>query len=269
MSEGSLKGMLAFAAETATEAGKLLRAGLGSERRISKKGRINLVTDMDFASERLIVGRIRQRFPDHQILAEEKGSRTADSPFKWVVDPLDGTTNYAHAYRFFCVSIALEAEGEIVLGVVYDPVTEELFSAARDQSACLNGSPIQVSHEDSLGDSLLCTGFSYQEAAIRENLKLFNRLMFRAQALRRDGSAALDLCYVACGRLEAFWELSLNPWDVAAGKFIVEQAGGRVTSFRGDPCTIYDAEILASNGKLHEPMMEALTAGGEAAGGGK
>ena len=247
-----------MAKEAALEAGQMLLSHLRTDFQISKKGRINLVTEMDLKAEKLIVDRIRLDFPDHEILAEERGTQTGSGPCKWIIDPLDGTTNYAHGYQFFCVSIAVELEGQLAVGVVYDPVTEEFFSARKDAGATLNGQPIQVSTEDVLVDSLLTTGFSYQKTEIQRNLELFNRIIFHCRAIRRDGSAALDLCYVACGRFDGFWELSLNSWDVAAGRLMVEEAGGCVTAFDGSPCTIYERELLASNGKIHSAMVELL-----------
>lgn len=260
MTDEGVSEMLEVAVEAARQAGCELLEHLRTDFQISKKGRINLVTEMDLRSEKIIVDRIRRSFPDHQVLAEECGWQGEESSYKWVIDPLDGTTNYAHGYRFFSVSIALEAQGEVVLGVVYDPVTDELFTARCGQGARLNGSPIWVSDEDALVDSLLCTGFPYDLPEIRRNLDFFERFVLRARAVRRDGSAALDLCYVACGRFEALWELTLNPWDVAAGKLILEEAGGRVTRLDGSTYTIYDREILATNGKIHDQMVEVLTA---------
>ncbi len=249
-----------MAKEAALEAGQMLLSHLRTNFQISKKGRINLVTEMDLKAEKLIVDRIRLDFPDHEILAEERGTQTGSGPCKWIIDPLDGTTNYAHGYQFFCVSIAVELEGQLAVGVVYDPVTKEFFSARKDAGATLNGQPIQVSTEDVLVDSLLSTGFSYRKTEIQRNLELFDRIIFQCRAIRRDGSAALDLCYVACGRFDGFWELSLNCWDVAAGRLIVEEAGGCVTAFDGSPCTIYERELLASNGQIHSALVEQLTA---------
>ena len=251
--------LLAMATAIARNAGKILLTHFREDHQISKKGQIDLVTEMDLKAETLIVDQIRRRFPDHEILAEEQGYQAGNGPYKWIIDPLDGTTNYAHGYRFFSVSIAVEYERELVLGVVYDPVTEELFSAARGQGATLNNQPIHVSDEDQLIDSLLVTGFSYDREEIKKNLEFFNRMILHSRSIRRDGSAALDLCYVACGRFEGFWELSLNPWDVAAGRLIVEEAGGSVTTFRGSPSTIYEPELLTSNGKIHSAMMALLT----------
>ena len=250
--------LLATARDAAVEAGRLLLSRLDGDFQVSKKGPIDLVTEMDLEAERIIISRIRESFPDHQILAEEKGSSQGSEDFRWIIDPLDGTTNYAHGYRFFSVSIALEVGGQIVLGVVYDPVTEELFSARHGEGAWLNDQSIGVSGTEDLIDSMLCTGFSYDQQAMRRNLQLFSRIILESRAVRRDGSAALDLCYLACGRFDGFWELSLHPWDVAAGKLIAEEAGGRITSFDGSPCSIYDAEILASNGRIHGAMIELL-----------
>ena len=215
---------------------------------------------MDLAAEELIVGHLLTAFPDHQILAEERGQSRSASPWKWIIDPLDGTTNYAHGYRFFCVSIGLEFEGEIVLGVVHDPTTLETFSALTGGGATLNDEPIQVSVEATLEDALLSTGFSYQPEAVEQNLELFNALIRQARAVRRDGSAALDLCYVACGRFDGFWELSLSAWDVAAGTLIVREAGGAVSRFDGTPGSIYDGEIVVSNGALHGALLKSIGA---------
>lgn len=260
MTDASYSEARLLAERTAREAGKLLVENLDTGFSIAKKGRINLVTEMDLKSEKLITARIQDHFPSHQILAEEGGASEKPSPFKWVIDPLDGTTNYAHGYRFFSVSIALEAHGRIVVGIVYDPVTDEMFSAEAGKGAFLNNSPIRVSSESSVGESMLTTGFAYEAKAMQANLALFNRLVPKARAVRRDGSAALDLCYTACGRFDGFWELSLSAWDVAAGKLIVEEAGGHVTRFDGSPCSIYDQEILATNGRIHEELGRVLSA---------
>ncbi|MBI4444597.1 MAG: inositol monophosphatase [Acidobacteria bacterium] len=251
--------MFDVAVEAARDAGKLLVKNLSSGFQISKKGRINLVTEMDLQSEQLILSRIQGEFPEHQILAEEQGTLGGPAPYKWVIDPLDGTTNYAHGYPLFAVSIALEYQGRIIFGVVYDPVKQELFSAHYQQGAVLNGRRIQVSSKPLLEDSLVCTGFSYDRDSMLENLEYFNRFIMSARAVRRDGSAALDLCYVACGRFDGMWELSLNPWDVAAGKLIVEEAGGRVSLFEGSEYSIYHRELLATNGRIHDQMKEILS----------
>lgn len=250
--------LYATALQAARRAGRFLKKNAGTDFEVAKKGRINLVTEMDLQAEKIIVDQILEDFPDHEILAEERGSGDTRGAIKWIIDPLDGTTNYTHGYRFYCVSIAVEGNGSIQVGVVYDPVTEECFSARRGQGAWLNDKPIRVSSRSSLSDSLLATGFSYELEKIRENLACFNRLILEARGIRRDGSAALDLCYVACGRFDGFWELSLSPWDVAAGMLIVEEAGGRVSNFAGGACSVYDAEVLASNGRVHESMSRIL-----------
>jgi myo-inositol-1(or 4)-monophosphatase len=254
--------ILQVARGAAVEAGDLLAREQQTDFEISKKGPVNLVTEMDLKAEQMIVDRILKSFPDHRILAEERGSEAGKAPITWVIDPLDGTTNYAHGYRFFCVSIGVEVEGEMLVGAVYDPVCRELFAAIRGGGATLNGEVIQVSKEKSLQDSLLCTGFSYGADEIEANLKHFNRVMKASRSVRRDGSAALDLCYVACGRFDGFWELSLHPWDVAAGSLIVQEAGGQVTLFDGSPCTIYDRECLATNGLIHSLVGEELRRAG-------
>ncbi len=254
----SISQMLSVAVDAAREAGEMLLERLHSDIQISKKGRIDLVTEMDLKSEKMIVDRIHRNFSDHQILAEEGGSLAGNAPYKWVIDPLDGTTNYAHGYRFFSVSIALEMENQVVLGVVYDPVTEELFTAERGRGARVNGKLIHVSDEEVLIDSLLCTGFSYHRQRMMTNLEYFGRFLTTARAVRRDGSASLDLCYVACGRFEALWELSIQPWDVAAGRIIVEEAGGRVTRLDGTPYSIYEQEMLATNGRIHDQVVQIL-----------
>ena len=258
MNSTELNQIVEVARSAALEAGKLLAEGLETEFEISKKGPVNLVTEMDLRAEQMIVDRILSAFPEHQILAEERGGDEGVSPVKWVIDPLDGTTNYAHGYRCFCVSIGVEVHGKTLAGVVYDPIGRELFTAIEGEGAKLNDRPISVSREAALRDSLLCTGFSYGDEEIEENLRLFNHMMRTSRSVRRDGSAALDLCYVACGRFEGFWELSLNPWDVAAGCLIVQEAGGRVSKFDGSPNTIYDRECLASNGYVHRAVCDEL-----------
>lgn len=247
-----------LAEEVAREAGSVLLERQQSGFKVAKKGRVNLVTEADLASEELIVGRIREAFPLHRILAEERGTAGGDGSVKWVIDPLDGTTNFAHGYPAYCVSIGLEVQEKIVAGVVYDPGRDECFRARIGEGAFLNGEPIAVSEEDRLEDSLLCTGFSYEADEIEENLRHFNFMMRHARSVRRDGSAALDLCYVACGRFEGFWEMSLHPWDVAAGFLMVTEAGGRVTHFDGSSASIYDRECLATNERLHRTVSRIL-----------
>ncbi len=251
---------LDLAKQAALEAGGLLREYFRTDFRVSKKGPIDFVTEIDLKSEQLILERIRAAYPDHRILAEEAGANSNDSPFNWLIDPLDGTTNYAHGFPAFCVSIALEYGGKLETGVVYDPMAGELFWASRGCGAFLNDEPIRVSDEDALGESLLGTGFSYDPAALRINLRLFHEFMTRAAGVRRVGSAARDLACVACGRFDGVWEFQLHPWDVAAGMLLVEEAGGRVTSFEGGPCSARDQRILLSNGRIHDAMLEVLKA---------
>jgi myo-inositol-1(or 4)-monophosphatase len=251
--------MLNFAIRVAKDAGRLLRDRVGTRIDIDHKGSINLVTDVDLASERLIRETISTYYPRHEVLGEEGGLSESGSEYRWIVDPLDGTTNYAHGYPMFCVSIALECKREIVLGVVYDPMRDELFTAERGSGAALNNRPIHVSKTAELMQGLLSTGFPYDiKTSKLTNLDHWANFAMNAQALRRDGAAALDLCYVACGRFDGFWELNLSPWDTAAGALIVTEAGGRVTNFSGNPFSNYKPEVVASNGLIHDRMLEVL-----------
>ncbi len=264
------------ALRAARAAGEVLRGGFGRCHRYElKSSRVDLVTDYDRRSEEEIVRVIQRAFPDHAILSEERAqaqeqeqegtgpSSSAESEFKWIIDPLDGTTNYAHGYPLFAVSIALERAGELLLGVVYNPVLEELFLAVRGRGATLNGRPIRVSQTERLSQALLATGFPYELERVGLNLEFFRRFIYRAQAIRRDGAAAPDLCYVACGRFDGFWELDLKAWDIAAGVLIVKEAGGRVSDFSGDELDLYGNEILASNGLIHEEMVQVLQEGAQ------
>ena len=255
------------AAELATAAGAILREGYGRAHVPERKGRIDLVTEYDRRSERLVLEGLRKRYPGHAILAEESGApaggpAAAPGAIRWLVAPLDGPTNFTHNYPFFCVSIAAEAGGHLAAGAVYDPVRDELFAAAAGHGATLNGRAIRVSDIARVEDALLVTGFPYD---VREHpersLPLFGTFLVRAQAIRRDGSAALNLCYLACGRFDGFWELSLSPWDMAAGALLVREAGGRVTTFDGDEFRLEGRQILATNGRLHEEM-KTIIAGG-------
>jgi myo-inositol-1(or 4)-monophosphatase len=251
--------MIEFAIGVAKEAGRLLRDRLGTRIDITHKGAINLVTDVDLASERLIRDRIATRYPRHQVLAEESGLSESSSEYRWIIDPLDGTTNYAHGYPVFCVSIALEYKSEIISGVVYDPMRDELFAAERGAGATLNNRSIRVSATAELVRSLLSTGFPYDiRTSSLTNLDHWANFAMNAQALRRDGAAALDLCYVASGRYDGFWELNLATWDMAAGALIVQEAGGRVSDFAGAEFDPYKPEVIASNGLIHDRMIEVL-----------
>jgi myo-inositol-1(or 4)-monophosphatase len=254
--------MLNFAIQTARDAGQILAERFGRAIQVTHKGDIDIVTEADLAAERLIVERIRSYYPRHAILAEESGASLAineqQSEFKWIVDPLDGTTNYAHGYPCFCVSIALEHQGRIELGVIYDPVRDEVFAAERGFGASLNGRSIRVSEIDDLNRAMLCTGFPYDVRERGDFARHFSNFIKHAQAVRRDGSAALDLAYVAGGRFDGFWEEGLNPWDVAAGVLLIEEAGGRVSRYDGSAFDIYTPPIMTSNGLVHEAMMEVL-----------
>ncbi|MEZ5306688.1 MAG: inositol monophosphatase family protein [Pyrinomonadaceae bacterium] len=252
--------MYAFAIETALGAGRILLEKFGKKIGVSKKGEIDLVTEADLASEKYVINQIENRFPQHSILAEESGStaRAGDMAWKWIIDPLDGTTNYAHGYPCFCVTIALEHNGELVLGVSYDPTRDELFAAERRQGASLNNKRISVSERTALSDSLLVTGFPY-DIKNRGNLaRTFETFLMRSRAVRRDGSAAIDLAYVACGRFDGFWEEGLNPWDVAAGILMVREAGGTVTGYDGGEASIYRPPFVATNGAIHDEMLAVL-----------
>ena len=254
--------MLNFAIQTARDAGSVLIDRLGRAQ-VSNKGDIDLVTEADLASEKLIIERIRSHYPRHAILAEESGASEepafADkSEWKWIIDPLDGTTNYAHGYPCFCVSIALERAGVIEIGVVYDPMRDEMFAAERSQGAHRNDRRMHVSSVEDLNGAMLCTGFPYDVRERPDFARDFTNFTMKAQAVRRDGSAALDLAYIACGRFDGFWEDGLNPWDVAAGVLLIEEGGGSVTDYYGAPLNIYTPKVLASNGKVHEEMMRVL-----------
>jgi myo-inositol-1(or 4)-monophosphatase len=246
----------------AKKAGLLLKRRLGWKRQVKYKGVVNLVTEMDLLAEKVIVSEIRKRYPDHSLLAEEKTDLRGDSPYRWVIDPLDGTTNYAHGYPVFSVSIALEKAGEVILGVVYDPTRDELFVGKKGKGARLNGRKIHVSSTPKLSECLLATGFPYDiRETAADNFDHFRNFALRAHAVRRAGSAALDLCYVAAGRFDGFWEMKLGPWDLAAGSLMVREAGGKVTDFLGTPLVLDGKYVLASNGKIHREMIQLLKRG--------
>ena len=255
--------MLDFAIQTAREAGRVLADRFGRNLKISNKSEIDLVTESDLASEKVIIDRIRTHYPRHSILAEESGASNPgdrESGWRWIIDPLDGTTNYAHGYPCFCVSIALAHQGRMEIGVVYDPIRDEMFAAERGQGASLNSRRISVSGTMNLSAALLCTGFPYDVRERNEFARHFANFIMKAQGVRRDGAAALDLAYVAAGRFDGFWEEGLKPWDVAAGALIIEEAGGRVSKYRGEPLDIYSPPIVASNGLIHDQMREVLLA---------
>jgi myo-inositol-1(or 4)-monophosphatase len=252
--------------QAALEAGALLRRNYYQPHQITMKGAIDPVTESDFQSQEMIIALIRQTFPEHAILAEEDVGQPlpavpAAPGFRWIIDPLDGTVNFAHGYPAFCVSIACEADGRLEYGVIYDPLRDELFEGKRGQGAWLNGRPIQVSTTARLDRVLVATGFPYDiRERLDETLGRMRRILGIAQGLRRGGSAALDMCYVACGRLDGFYEENLKPWDTAAGLVIIEEAEGKVTNFAGGTYDIYSPNILASNGVLHTNLLQALNA---------
>jgi myo-inositol-1(or 4)-monophosphatase len=253
---------LATAIEAVIRAGQVQLSRFGTDMRVDKKGAIDLVTEIDLQIEREFRATIAARFPDHVVLGEEFGSsgdREGTPRFCWVFDPVDGTTNYAHGLPIFCSSLALEIDGEIAVGAVYDPTRRELFTAERGRGAWLNGAPIKVSSADELIDSLLVTGFHYGIHRDPEELvSLFREFITRTRAVRRLGSAALDLCYVAAGRFDGYWESKIQPWDVAAGALIVAEAGGRVSTLTGEPFRSRAGSVLASNGRIHDPMLNVI-----------
>ena len=252
--------LLELAAAFAREAGGIARARFKDPRTIAtKSSEIDLVTDVDHALDRLLRERIRAARPRDALLTEEGGPEDGSSGVRWIVDPLDGTTNYAHAFPHFAISIGVEVDGRRECGAVYDPMRDELFTAAHGQGAALNGAPIRVSEIADLKRALLATGFAYDVHRRKtDNLPLFERFIGTAQAIRRAGSAALDFAYVACGRFDGYWELHLAPWDVAAGLLLVEEAGGRTSDFDAGPPPASGARIVASNGRVHAAMLEVL-----------
>ena len=249
---------LETAVESARAAGALLLPFYDRRVRIEYKGDVDLVTEADRASEALVVEKIRARYPGHSILAEEGGGRDVDSPYRWLIDPLDGTTNFAHSFPFFCVSIGLEKSGELILGVVYDPIRDELFTAEKGSGAFLNNKPVKVSKTEPLSAALLATGFPTHRRHKNPNIHFYYQLNMRSHGVRRAGSAALDLCYVACGRMDGFWEFNLRPWDVAAGSLIVSEAGGRVTDMRGNAHALASETMLASNALIHPSLLQVF-----------
>ncbi len=253
--------MLNFAIETARDAGQVLLEKFGRKINITMKGDINLVTEADLASEALIIERIKSYYPKHSILAEEAGNAVVmggENTWKWIIDPLDGTTNYAHGYPCFCVTLALEHDGEVVLGVTFDPTRNELFAAERGRGASLNNKPIRVSETEEIGNALICTGFPYDFKDREDFARHLTQFLLRSRGVRRDGSAAIDLAYVACGRFDGFWEEGLNAWDVAAGVLLIEEAGGQVSYYDGSKFSVYAPPICASNGLLHAQMLDVL-----------
>ncbi len=252
--------MLQTAIDAATEAGKFLRDSKDESLTIEhKSSSIDPVTQIDEEAERIIVDIIKNRYPDHAILGEEGGERDEVSEYRWIIDPLDGTVNFTHGFPIYCVSIGLEHKGSMIAGAVYDPNTDELYTVERGRGAFLNGKQIHVSQTDKLIDSILITGFPYN---VHENpdstIERFVDFLMEAQAVRRLGSAAIDLCYIAAGRGDGFWEAFIQPWDIAAGILLVEEAGGTVTDFNGNPIGANSPRILATNGRIHDEMLRVL-----------
>jgi len=253
--------LLSVAVKAAKAAGGILLTYARSGFHVEHKNPINLVTDADHAAEQCIIDCIAQQYPGHRTLAEERGvNANASSPYRWIIDPLDGTTNFAHGFPAYAISIGVEYMDDPLIGVVYDPTRDELFTAETGRGAFLNGRPVAVSHTRPLDAALLVTGFAYDIRDNRNNnLNHFSRFALKAQGVRRTGSAALDLCYVAAGRFDGFWEVKLSPWDMAAGVVIVREAGGRVTDLRGNPHSIHQPEVVASNGRIHDEMLAVLS----------
>jgi myo-inositol-1(or 4)-monophosphatase len=245
---------LETALSAAKEAGEVLRKGFGWQHSIRYKGEVDLVTEVDEQAEQVIRKILLGAFPAHGMLAEEGGALVGAEDTRWIVDPLDGTTNYAHGLPIFCVSIALERAGEVVLGVVHDPMREEAYVAERGQGATLNGEPTRVSDTEELIQALIATGFPFDRAQMPEALDLFGRFAAITRGMRRLGSTALDLCYVATGRLDGYYERGIWAWDIAAGALILEEAGGKVTNYRGGTLDLEGRQIVASNGALHTAM---------------
>jgi myo-inositol-1(or 4)-monophosphatase len=244
----------------ARQAGAILRDGYEKEHQVSYKGVIDLVTEVDHASESFLIGEITRQFPDHSLLAEESGKLGERGAHHWLIDPIDGTVNYAHGIPIFCVSIAYAFDGTVTLGVVYDPMRDEMFSAERGRGATLNGRPLACSQTETLGRSLLVTGFPYDAwNSEYDNFDNFVRFSKQTLGVRRLGSAALDLCYVAAGRFDGFWELALRAWDVAAGGLVAEEAGARVTDVRAGPDYLSSPQsVVAANPSIHAEILRVL-----------
>lgn len=248
-----------FAVDLALKAGTLLKEKFSQAHEILYKGDINIVTEADQMSEKLILDEIKRTFPQHGIVSEESEAIAGSSAMRWIVDPLDGTTNYAHGYPVFCISIALEKDGQVILGVIYDPTRNDLFWAQRGEGAYLNGEKISVSRMPHLSQALLATGFPYDIRDSQENnLDHFNKMAVKAQAIRRAGAAALDLAYLAAGRFDGFWELKLKPWDTAAGCLMVQEAGGMISDLFGGDWHLDSPHLLASNGRIHQQMIDVF-----------
>ncbi len=255
-----MKKYLDIALEAAEKAGNIIRENFHEKKEIDYKGRINLVTNVDREAEKAVVETILKYYPKHNILTEEtEHKQNASQPYRWVIDPLDGTTNYVHGFPFVCVSIALQKDGKSIVGVVYNPILNELFYAEKGKGSFRNSEPISVSDNADFSKSLLATGFPYDMLnEERNNISNFSKMIKKCRGIRRPGAAALDMCYVACGIFDGYWEVELYPWDTAAGVVILEEAGGKVTKFDGSKFSIFDKEIAASNGKVHGELLRVL-----------
>lgn len=246
--------------EATKEAGKIIQQYFqGSFNIENKEGINNLVTEVDKHSEKAIIDIIRKNYPGHSIISEEVGEMLQESDYQWIIDPIDGTVNFAHGIPICCVSIGLKHKEELLLGAVYNPMMNELFFAEKGKGAYLNDKPIKVSSKTNFAKACLVTGFPYKWPNSSEHpIRVFERFILEGLPVRRLGSAAIDLCWVACGRFDGFWEYNLSSWDVAAGYLIVQEAGGRITNFDGEPYSVFDKETLATNGHIHEDMLRLI-----------
>lgn len=258
-----MNAFLKVAVQTAKAAGRIHRKHYGRVRNIEfkSKNKLNLVTEVDRLSEKAVFSILKKHFPSHGLWGEESGRQKQDSSFTWIVDPLDGTTNYAHSYPFFCCSIALVKDQKPLIGVVYDALRDECFTAEKGKGAFLNGQKLRVSRIPTLAESLVCTGFAYAVRETHYNLDNFRQFVLKAQGVRRDGSAALNLAYVATGRFDGFWERGIQAWDMGAGVLMIQEAGGKVTDLTGKPFNLLGENALASNGKIHAEMFRILRKG--------
>lgn len=256
-----LKDYLHTAIRAAKAAGVIQQQNRGAETDLgitTKSSDTDLVTRVDKECETRIREILLHAYPDHVVLGEEEGQSDGEYSHRWIVDPIDGTLNYAHGFPFYCVSIGLEIDGTLQVGVVLDPSRDELFTATRGGGAYLNGAPISVTDESTLRSAMLATGFAYTSDTIHDNVAIFGRMLTKCRSIRRPGAAALDLCYVAAGRLDGFWELKLNAWDVAAGVLLIQEAGGVVTGGTGEPYRLHEKVLVASNGRIHDSLLKAL-----------
>lgn len=255
-----MKDFLKIALEAGAKAGEVIKENFHNEKLIDYKGRINLVTNVDREAEKVVLDTIKKYYPEHNILTEEtEHKQNPDQEYCWVIDPLDGTTNYVHGFPFVCVSIALQKNNESIVGVVYNPILDELFHAEKGKGSFRNSEPISVSDNADFSKSLLATGFPYDMLDDeRNNIQYFSKLIKKCRGIRRPGAAAIDICYVACGIFDGYWELELYPWDTAAGIIILEEAGGKVSKFDGSEFSIFDKEIVATNGHIHEELLKVL-----------